>query len=116
MPLFFKHCTYDLTALLLSMLETRSLKEVVEIPTKEMIYRLRLVQSCSDINPKFKDAVRCVLEAVGEVARLNLKPVDDVQLRQVRKRRAILIKRLMVLNLRDHLAFAPYVRIRCDTT
>lgn len=113
--LLFKHCTYDLTALLVSLLETRSLKEVVELTLNEMIYRLRAVEARTDISPNFKDLVRCVLNALEQVVLLNLKPVDHVQLRQVRKRRVTLMKRLKVRSLNDHLVFAKYVKMFSGT-
>lgn len=113
--LLFKHCTYDLTALLISLLEAHSLKEVVELTLNEMIHRLRLVESRTDLNPNFKDVVRCVMDALEQVVLLDLKPVDHVQLRQVRKRRSTLMKRLMLPSLKDHLVFATYVKVNSAT-
>ena len=111
----FKHCTYDLAALLFSLLDAHSLKAVAEIPANKIIQRLREIETQQDIDPAFKDVVRSVMSAVDQIGLLNLKPIDDVQLRQVRKRRAILLKRLMVQSLKDHLVFAPYVNTTCTT-
>lgn len=112
--LHFKHCTFDLAALLVSLLEDHSLKAVVEIPANKLIHRLRQVKTQQNIDPTFKDVVRCVVHAVDQIALLNLKPIDDVRLRQVLKRRAILMKRLMVHSLGDHLVFRNYVGVAAE--
>lgn len=108
--LHFKHCTFDLAALLVSLLEEQSLKAVVEIPANKLIHRLRQVETQQGINPTFKDVVRCVVSAVDQIALLNLKPIDGIQLRQVRKRRAILMKQLMVQSLKDHQVFVSNLK------
>jgi hypothetical protein len=108
--LYFKHCTYDLAALLLSLLGAHSLKTVAEIPANKIIQRLRQVETLQDIDPTFKDVVRSVVSAIDQIGVLNLKPIDELQMRQIRKRRSILIKRLQLQSLSDHLVFASYVR------
>lgn len=108
--LHFKHCTFDLAALLVSLLEEQSLKAVVEIPANKLIHRLRQVETQHGIDPTFKDVVRCVVSAVDQIALLNLKPIDGIQLRQVRKRRAILMKQLMVQSLKDHQVFVSNLK------
>jgi hypothetical protein len=112
--LYFKHCTYDLAAILLSLLDTHSLKAVAEIPASKIVQRVRQVERQQDIDSNFKDVVRKVLSAIDQIALLNLKPIDHVQLRQVRKRRAILMKRLMVHSLSDHLVFGRYVKAAAE--
>jgi TniQ len=109
--LHFKHCTFDLAALLVSLLEEQSLKAVVVIPANKLIHRLRQVETQQGIDPTFKDVVRCVVSAVDQIALLNLKPIDGIQLRQVRKRRAILMKQLMVQSLKDHQVFVSNLKM-----
>ena len=89
--LHFKHCTYDLAAVLVSLLEEQSLKAVVEIPASKLIHRLRQVENQQDIDPKFKDVVRSVVSAVDQIALLDLKPIDEILMWQIRKRRARLL-------------------------
>lgn len=108
--LAFKHCTYDMLTLAWSLLERRSLKDAVEISTEEMICRLQKSEANGTLNPAFKNVVRCLLEAVDQVIYLNLKAVEHVQLRQVRKRRGVLMRRLDLFPLKDHLVFASQVK------
>ena len=107
--LLFKHCAFDLAAILLSLLEVRSLSDIAKLKTSEIVARLRRAEIQGGANPIFIRCVQRVLIAVDDIQPLGLKPVDYVLMRQVRKRRAALMNSLMMQSVRDHLVFAAQV-------